>query len=188
MRQDTLVLITFDENHSRTKQNRVLAILMGGAVPAKSHGTIDNNYYGAFPCYLIRVAQFQEEDTTNYLAADHYSEIATVEANWGLSTLGRFDVGANVFSLVANKTGDTVRTHPDISSVYLNESYPGVFSNVKKNWAPMPMPNASLEWNERKVLESVIKNSDGGSGKTYYSADLVIPDRARPPVYKNVTR
>ncbi|KAA8893301.1 phosphoesterase family-domain-containing protein [Sphaerosporella brunnea] len=160
---DTLILITFDENHSYTSPNRLFTILMGGAVPNASHGTTDDNYY------------------------DHYSEISTVEANWGLSTLGRFDVGANVFSLVANKTGDAVRTHPDISSVYLNESYPGVFNGGKKSsWAPMPMPNNTMEWEGRKVLDSVVKNSQGGSGETYYTTDLVIPDKAHPPVYKKV--
>jgi acid phosphatase len=97
-------------------------------------------------------------------------------------------VGANVFSLVANKTGDTVRTHPDISSVYLNESYPGVFNNDKNNWAPMPMPNTSMVWAGRKVLDSVVQNSESGSGETYYTTDLVIPDKAHPPVYKDVSR
>jgi acid phosphatase len=46
--QDTLILITFDENHSYTKPNRVLGILLGGAVPKDSYGTTDDNYYGGF--------------------------------------------------------------------------------------------------------------------------------------------
>merc|ERR1739838_261250 len=73
--KNTLVLITFDENHTYSLQNRVFSIILGDAVPARMVNTTDSNFYS------------------------HYSEIATVEANWGLSTLGRWDVGANVFSL-----------------------------------------------------------------------------------------
>ena len=74
--KNTLVLVTFDENHSYTQQNRVLGLLPGDAVPAHLVGSTDANYYNPS------------------------SELATVEANWGLHTLGRFDVGANVFAFV----------------------------------------------------------------------------------------
>lgn len=40
-------MVTFDENHSYTKQNRVFTLLLGGAVPTEAHGTVDTNYYGA---------------------------------------------------------------------------------------------------------------------------------------------
>lgn len=69
---------------------------------------------------------------------DHYSELATVEANWDTHTLGRYDVGANVFSMVAEKTGDQVRPWtgpPAIENVYLNASYPGIFNS--KTYAPV---------------------------------------------------
>lgn len=52
--KNTLVIVTFDENETYTIQNRVLAILLGDAVPAELVGTTDSNFY------------------------DHYSEIATV--------------------------------------------------------------------------------------------------------------
>ena len=71
--QNTLVLITFDENETYTIQNRVFSVLLGDSVPKNLIGTKDSSFY------------------------DHYSEIATVEANWNLHTLGRWDVGANVF-------------------------------------------------------------------------------------------
>jgi hypothetical protein len=44
--QNTLILVTFDENHSYTSPNRVFSILLGGAVPQFLHGTTDSNYYG----------------------------------------------------------------------------------------------------------------------------------------------
>ncbi|KAI2487765.1 Phosphoesterase domain containing protein [Pyrenophora tritici-repentis] len=81
----TLVLITFDENDSYAKKNHVVAILLGDAIPAHLIGTTDTAYY------------------------NHYSGLATAEANWNLHTLGRWDVGANVFGVMAEKTGDTVR-------------------------------------------------------------------------------
>jgi acid phosphatase len=82
----TLILLTFDETGVDNVQNRVANILLGGAVPKHLIGTNDSVFY------------------------DHYSELATVEANWGLPTLGRRDVGANVFSFVAKKTHDKIRS------------------------------------------------------------------------------
>ncbi|CUS15865.1 unnamed protein product [Tuber aestivum] len=160
--KDTLILVTFDENHTYTRPNRVVGILLGGAVPESVHGTTDNNYY------------------------DHYSEISTIEANWDLHTLGRYDVGANVFSLVANKTKDVVRKHSNLDGVYLNESYPGIFH--RKKWAPQPVPNTSLNINGRSVLPSVVKTwgGDENQKQTVYGGDLEIPSAAnRPKVRKN---
>lgn len=55
---NTLVLITFDENETYSIENKVFSILLGDAVPESTVGTTDSNYY------------------------NHYSEISTVEANW----------------------------------------------------------------------------------------------------------
>ena len=76
---DTLVLLTFDENESYGIQNKVFSILVGGAIPAHLKGTKDNTFY------------------------NHYSTIASVSQNWGLPSLGRWDCHANVFELVSNK-------------------------------------------------------------------------------------
>lgn len=62
----TLILVTFDENHSYPRANRVFSFLLGGAVPKHLAGTVDDTFY------------------------NHYSELSTVEANWGLHTLGRW--------------------------------------------------------------------------------------------------
>jgi acid phosphatase len=79
---NTLVLITFDENETYSIRNNIFSILIGDSIPDDLVGTSDDNYY------------------------NHYSEISTVEANWDLYTLGRWDVGANVFANVAAHTGD----------------------------------------------------------------------------------
>ena len=155
----TLVLITFDENHTYSTQNRVLAILLGDAVPSDLVGTTDSSFY------------------------DHYSEIATVEANWDLHTLGRWDVGANVFSLVASQTSDNIREwkKPDFDTVFLNSSYPGLFNSKDTN-VPLPVPNSKLVKHGRSVLPAI--GAIWSDWKSSYYADQVeIPDGQHPPVY-----
>ncbi|RMZ91053.1 hypothetical protein DV736_g1691, partial [Chaetothyriales sp. CBS 134916] len=159
--QNTLVLITFDESHTYTIQNRILGILLGDAVPEELVGTTDSNFYS------------------------HYSDIATVEANWGLHTLGRWDVGANVFSFVGSKTGDQIRPWTAItelgSSIYLNASFNGAFSDDYSPPAPIPAPNVSLVHNGRTVLPQIIDKWSKSSIGTYYSDTVEIPDGNRPP-------
>jgi len=157
--KDTLILLTFDENETYTTQNRVFSILLGGAIDPRLHGTTDSNYY------------------------DHYSELATVQANWDLHTLGRYDVGANVFSYVAEKTGDKVRKLSDLSSTYLNQSYSGIFNSDPDSWAPAPVPNTELVWNGRTVSPLVKATWQAEQSKTYYDGSLEVPSFSNPPKY-----
>ncbi|KAF8972188.1 acid phosphatase [Flammula alnicola] len=156
----TLIVLTFDETGTDTIQNRVDTILLGSAVPTSLVGTQDTAFY------------------------THYSEIATVEANWGLHTLGRYDVGSNVFSFVASKTGDTIRTltNPSLNNTLLDSSYPGVF-NTGAN-APLPVPNTSLVVNGRTVLPqiSAVWGTAALQKCTTYSNSLEIPSGSNPPV------
>ena len=155
----TLVLITFDENHTYTEQNRVLAILLGDAVPSNLVGTKDSNFYS------------------------HYSEISTVEANWGLDTLGRWDVGANVFSMVAAQTGDTLRSWDAVTgsnpTVYLNESYAGPLNSENAS-VPYSAPNLTMTRNGRTVLPA-IKSQWADAKSTIYNDGVEIPDAMFPP-------
>jgi len=64
---NTLILLTFDENETETENNRVWAVLLGGAIPHELRGTTDSTFY------------------------THYSALSTVQANWDLGSLGRFD-------------------------------------------------------------------------------------------------
>ena len=68
----TLILLTFDETETYTINNQILALLLGGAIPDGARGTVDSTYY------------------------THYSSISTVEANWGLGSLGRGDTNKYV--------------------------------------------------------------------------------------------
>ena len=157
--QNTLVLVTFDETETYTEQNRVLGILLGDAVPSDLVGTTDTDFY------------------------NHYSEISTVEANWDLNTLGRWDAGANVFSFVASVTGDQVRTWDAVTgsnpSVFLNASYAGPFNSENKSVA-FPVPNVDLVVNGRSVLPA-IQSQFAGAGPSIYNDGIEIPDAMFPP-------
>ncbi|KAJ7106549.1 phosphoesterase family-domain-containing protein [Mycena epipterygia] len=70
---ETLILLTFDENESYGIQNGVWSLGLGGAIPLALRGTTDDTLY------------------------THYSTLSTVQANWGLGSLGRQDPNACVF-------------------------------------------------------------------------------------------
>lgn len=161
---NTLVLITFDENETYSIQNKVFSILLGDSIPEHLVGTTDSNYY------------------------NHYSEIATVEANWDLYTLGRWDVGANVFSNVASSTGDRLRpwyapnaNGVPLSDYYFNASYPGIFHST--TWAPQPVPDVHSRRTGRTTLPAIKAQWESQQDKNYYHGQLEIPDGAHPPVY-----
>lgn len=156
--QNTLVLITFDESGTYTLQNRVLGILLGDAVPQELVGTTDANYY------------------------DHYSEIASAEANWDLHTLGRWDVGANVFKMVADKTGDTIRqwSGDSLSHRYFNQSYGGVFNSNPAGFV-YPKPNLCIKQNGRTVLPSIKQTWQKSELPSYYENTIENADGLNPP-------
>ena len=117
-------------------------MILGDAVPKSLVGTADSNYY------------------------NHYSEIATVEANWDLHTLGRFDVQANVFDFVGKKTGDHIRPWDAATgsnpSIFFNSSYAGPL-NENFETAPYPAPNVDLKSRHsgRTVLPSIVEKWGG---------------------------
>ncbi|OTA97664.1 hypothetical protein M434DRAFT_391598 [Hypoxylon sp. CO27-5] len=159
---NTLVIVTFDENETYSIQNRILAILIGDAVPADLVGTTDDTYY------------------------NHYSEIATAQANWDLHTLGRFDVGANVFKFVAEKTGDTVRSWSGdvaLANMYFNYSYAGPLNNEDDVNHRYPGPNLAdaNDLHNRTILPSIKEAWEGNSAPVYYTSDLEVPDGQHPP-------
>ncbi|KAL7627211.1 hypothetical protein AAE478_003987 [Parahypoxylon ruwenzoriense] len=160
--KNTLVLVTFDENETYRIQNRVLAILLGDAVPANLVGTTDNTYY------------------------NHYSELATVQANWDLRTLGRWDVGSNVYRLAAERTGDTVRTwsgEVGLADMYFNLSYAGALNKQNGGNKRYPSPNLSdaSDLHNRTLLPSIRDAWKGNTAQMYYTSALEIPDGQHPP-------
>lgn len=151
--QNTLVLLTFDEVETYSQRNNVFAVLLGDAVPANLVGTTDDSFYS------------------------HYSETSTVEANWGLHTLGRWDVGANVFAFVGARTGDKIRAWANPNK--LNTSYRGILSTGTK--APIPVPNTNITINGRTVLPSIVSTWGTLQSQTYYTTSIQIPDGSHPP-------
>jgi acid phosphatase len=126
---NTLIVLTFDEIETYTQQNKVFTILLGGAIPASLHGTTDSTFY------------------------NHYSMLSTVEVNWGLPSLGRWDCNANVLALVANKTGYT-NTVVNTANLFFNTSYPGPDSN--KAYIPTwPSPDTNARCIAGSILGSV---------------------------------
>jgi acid phosphatase len=152
--------LAFDETGDDKIQNRVAGILLGNAIPKHLIGTTDSNFY------------------------NHYSEISTVEANWDLPTLGRRDVGANVFAFVAQETQDSIRSpvNPPLGDTFLNLSYPGPYNSV--NTTSFPVPNTKLVVNGRKVLDSIVKmwGSPELQKCTPYTGSVEVPSGANPPV------
>jgi acid phosphatase len=132
---NTLILLTFDESEHYTIQNKVFSILLGGAIPENLKGTVDNTFY------------------------THYSAIASVSANWGLPSLGRWDCGANLFQVVANQTG-YVNYGVDTTNLYLNNSFPGPLSSntYSKYSSAWPVPLTSGECSAGNgILEAVVQ-------------------------------
>ncbi|KAK3180333.1 hypothetical protein K4F52_008304 [Lecanicillium sp. MT-2017a] len=160
--KNTLVLLTFDENETYAQRNNILGILIGDAVPEELVGTTDDNFY------------------------NHYSEIATVSANWDLPTLGRWDVGANVYQMVADKTGDKLRkweSQEDLQAHYFNFSQAGAFSNKGGN-KRFPAPNLDLDensFNGRRIHPQVVEMWKGNPAPSYYEDTVEVPDGLHPP-------
>ena len=160
---NTLVLITFDENSNYGIKNNILSIVLGDVVPANLVGTTDTNFY------------------------NHYSEIATVEANWDLPTLGRWDVGANVFKFVADKTGDKVRSwdasYNFASKYFFNSSYAGPFNTATGGVRQYAAPNLDLDnsVSGRKVLNTIKNVWRGSKNPTYYRDAVELNDGINPP-------
>ncbi|KAJ7928165.1 hypothetical protein B0H13DRAFT_1597788, partial [Mycena leptocephala] len=73
---ETLILLAIDETETYTIQNNVFAVVLGGSIPLKLRGTTDDTMY------------------------THYPKLSTVQANWGLKSLGRQDTNAYVVFFV----------------------------------------------------------------------------------------
>ncbi|KAJ5151689.1 hypothetical protein N7492_009984 [Penicillium capsulatum] len=139
--KDTLVLVTFDETGNYSEPNRVYSFLVGGAVPENLKGTTDDTFY------------------------THYSIIASLSANWGLPSLGRWDCGANLLKQVAQKTGYVNWEIDDWSKLFLNETYPGPLSdNEYSHFAPeWPAPATSGSCSAGHGIADVVKKTWHGS-------------------------
>lgn len=163
-----LVYITWqaDTQHP-TGRNQVAGILLGSAIPSQLVGTTDSSYY------------------------NHYSDLSTVEANWGLHHLGRWDVGANVWSFVASRTGDEIRSWNEeiagdsFENYYWNQSYGGVFSSAQNTSHVYVAPNLELTQNGRTILPAIA--SVWGSASSKVKRGMKGGAKACKPKYHKTT-
>ncbi|CAM6003985.1 unnamed protein product, partial [Sphagnum balticum] len=140
---DTLIILTFDEDETYTDHNNIFTILLGGAIPTSLHNTTDDTFY------------------------NHYSTITSVELNWGLPSLGRWDCNANVLEVVANKTG-YVNAIVNTTNLYFNSSYPGPVSDAL--YIPIwPAPDTTATCAAGSILGSVVSTWGKSSGTYNYT-------------------
>lgn len=120
-KERTLILLTYDESATFEIPNKIGSLLLGNAVPSSLRGTEDDTYY------------------------THYSIPATMEYNWQLPNLGRYDVGANVFKNALATEGHQNKGDPDnLAGVDNSVSYPGFLNSDPAKWRPIPPPNLRL--------------------------------------------
>ncbi|KAK2607573.1 hypothetical protein N8I77_006237 [Diaporthe amygdali] len=120
-KERTLIMLTYDESESYDIPNKISTLLLGNAVPSELKGTEDDTYY------------------------THYSILATLQNNWELPCLGRYDVGANIFQHVAAATGYENIGDPDnLAGINNSLSYPGAFHSDPTMYMPVPVPNMKL--------------------------------------------
>ncbi|KAK3381494.1 phosphoesterase family-domain-containing protein [Podospora didyma] len=141
--ENTLIIVSFDENENFPITNRVYTVLLGGAIDKSLHGTVDSMYY------------------------NHYSTISTVSVNWDLPSLGRWDCDANVLGFVAEKA-DYINTNISLDGLYFNASYPGPIGDKKYTPAWWPAPNTQAKCAAGNgVLPSVVDTWGADSPGSY---------------------
>ncbi|PQE17171.1 acid phosphatase protein [Rutstroemia sp. NJR-2017a WRK4] len=165
---NTLILLTYDESETYSKPNSIYSVLLGGAVPKDKQGTTDSTVYS------------------------HYSILSTLQNNWALPNLGRYDVGANVFDLVATKTGYKGNINLDQSILNNSLSYPGFLNSDPAKYKEIPTPNLQLTGAGGKGVAAAVqdlwkKNAAtdtpyDGSGEFFDGGNGVSDERA--PVYR----
>ncbi|KAH8878651.1 hypothetical protein GQ53DRAFT_85792 [Thozetella sp. PMI_491] len=116
----TLVQLTWDESETYSEPNHIGSLLLGNAIPKFMRGMTDDTFY------------------------THYSILSTVQYNWELPSLGRYDVGANVFKWVAELSGFKNKEPANAASANNSVSYPGALNNGTDTFRPIPVPNTLL--------------------------------------------
>ncbi|KAI0484525.1 phosphoesterase family-domain-containing protein [Xylariaceae sp. FL0804] len=159
----TLIQLTYDETEDYGEPNRVVSLLLGSAVPDGAKGSEDHTFY------------------------THYSLLATAQHNWDLPNLGRYDVGANVFQILADVTGHENRDPPNAAAVNASVSYPGPYNrNHTVKLTAIPPPNLHLTGaGGLPVLDSVRQTWEkAASLDTPYDGSGNVYDGDSMPVYK----
>ncbi|KAK4246959.1 phosphoesterase family-domain-containing protein [Corynascus novoguineensis] len=160
----TLIALTYDESEDYTEPNHIVTLLLGSAIPPALKGTKDDTFY------------------------THYSMLSTIQANWGLYHLGRYDVGANVFKFVADKLGYTANKDPENFATLNNSaSYAGILNEDPSTRLPIPLPNPKLIGaSGLRILPAIEKALSGEeiAETPYDGSGKVFDGDKNKPVYK----
>jgi hypothetical protein len=162
-KERTLILLTYDESATYSQPNHIVSLLLGSAIPPDLKGTTDDTFY------------------------THYSILSTVQNNWELPNLGRYDVGANVFKWVAELSGYSQNKDPTNAATVDNSvSYPGFLNSHHNKIRPIPPPNTKLVGaGGLPVLDSIQKIWGTDSELTPYDGSgNVVDGDENLPVYK----
>lgn len=164
--KNTMVLITWDENETYNIRNNILGILIGDAIPEELVGTGDDNFY------------------------THYSELATVEANWDLPS----DAGTSAPMCTsgwpispATASASSNRTKKRISMAGTRRLLGASGRRRKTNYTVnriFPAPNLKLDENNSKgrpILQSVKDTWAHSDHPTYYVDSIGPVDGLNPP-------
>ena len=139
---NTFIVLTFNKSDTYTMHNTVYTILLGGAI-AGHENIVDDTFY------------------------NHFSILTSVELNWDLPSLGRWDCGANVLQVVSNATGYK-NAVVDTTNLYFNTSYPGPLSDSE--YLPVwPVPDTNSRCAAGSVLDSVVSTWGKSSGTYNYT-------------------
>ncbi|KAI0870557.1 phosphoesterase family-domain-containing protein [Hypoxylon argillaceum] len=161
--EKTLVQLTYDEAEDYTQPNRIASLLLGNAVPEQLKGSTDDTFY------------------------THFSILSTVENNWELPHLGRFDVGANVFQFVADVTGYANHEPPHLSSVNNSVSYPGPLNRDHSvKLTSYPPPNLKLTGaGGQPILETIAQTwKSEPKSETPYDGSGRVYDGDHIPIFR----
>jgi len=161
----TLIMLTFDESETYQEPNRIVTLLLGTAIPPATKGTEDHTFY------------------------THYSLLSTVEYNWQLANLGRYDVGANVFQFAADVGGHYKgnKDPENAASVDNSVSYPGFLHNETDKQGPIPPPNLNLVGAGGQGVLEAIKNTwraDKDKSTPYDGSRRLYDGVKALPIYK----
>ena len=158
----TLIVLTYDESETYSEPNHITTLLLGSAIPPALKGTKDDTFY------------------------THYSILSTLQSNWDLHNLGRYDVGANVFQFVADLAGYKGNKDPENLAALNNSiSYPGFLHDDPSKRLPIPVPNIHLIGASGLPVLPEIQATWSGTQKweTPYDGSGKVYDGDTPPVY-----
>ena len=118
----TLIIVTFDENGSSGKPNRIATFAAGGLIDALGlAGKNDSTFY------------------------TQYSILSTLEASFNAPSLGRWDCSANLLAPLVDKLDYTnADVLSDLTPLFLNSSYAGNASDHRytPGFTPSPQTNS----------------------------------------------